>query len=291
MEQNRLVGGGTNVGKGWISRMLRRAADWMTDNGLDYFFGKVIDGMNAVAWGLEQVGWKTTSLVTDINLTDTEQNELNRWSNTFLDQLKPNLLDFAKVSDTVSLDEKLKLLNQAYKSTAAIRAHYATATEGMTGNMVKARNQFIEQLTQGLQLTIEFLTNTFPVAIETRQTTFMMKSVNTYGITANSPVQSFVATEVKLKNGASVILPPDLVEIAPETTPVKEPVRDNTTIPKDETPPVKEEPAAPKPKKSNNLLLGLVGLALLGGGIYMIQEAEKEKEEKKKKQQAKKSKK
>lgn len=276
MDESKLLGGGTNVG-GWLSRQFRRISNFISDNGLlNFFFGKLAEVFSIAAEGAEGMGLKTS---TPIELTILEQQQLDAWADQFLIQLSPRLEDFAKFQSNESLQQKIDILNNAYKESAAIKAHFAAATAGLTANQVQARNTYVQKITEQLLMKAELLTTGLPAEITIRNTTVQMNKINTNGITANSPVTAVItpqiSTNVKTGTVDPVLIIPNIPTTAIPFTPAPNtPVKDVAIVD-----PVKVDPntsetttgdntTGTKPTTSSSKialgLLALAGLSFLG---------------------------
>ena len=285
MEQSKLFGK-----DGWIARRFRIASNWIKDNSLlNAFFGAVAAGLDFAADGAEAldfIGLKTSGTITNVILSASEEAQLDAWADNFMARLSPKMEEFARYNSQGDT-QKLNTLNEVFRQQGAIKAHFNASTGGMTANQVKARNQYVEQLTQGITLTAEFLTNTLPFPVQLKNTTVQMNTINTNGITANSPVVSVTVPQIStVIKGAtpdlvlpSTPLPGEVIHFNPETNPIKDVVTGNPV--KDETTANPTNPTTPVAKKSNTFLKVLgIGTALFVTYKIFVPD-EKEKKEKK----------
>lgn len=286
MEQSKLPGGGTNVG-GWFSRQLRRVSSFIKENPLlNSFFGIVAGGLDIAASGFELFGLKTSTLTVD--LTALEQQQLDNWANGFLAQLTPKLEEFARYNNVSDAQSKIDTLNDVYRQLGAIKAHFAAPSPGFSPNQLRARKQLVDELTLQLQLKVEFLTTELPVQISLVNRSFPVSSINTNGITANSPVATVtvrqISTQVKGSGGGSSWLD-TVLPIGNEVATFNP---DPTSPVKDITDPVKVDPAAPtttppKPTSNNKGLRILAGIATAAIITYAIASSGGNKNKKSKK--------
>ncbi|MEO4005799.1 hypothetical protein [Flavobacterium sp. CAU 1735] len=289
MDESKFFGKG-----GWLARQFRRGASLIRDTPiLRDFFGQLALGLDFAADGAEaiEVGFKTTA---NISLSPLEEQQLDAWADQFLIQLSPRLEDFARYQNNESLQQKIDILNNAYKESAAIKAHFAAATTGLTTNQVQARNTYVQKITEQLMLKAEHLTTDLPAEITVRNTTVQMSKINTNGITANSPVTAIItpqiSTNVKTGTVDPVLIIPNIPTTGIPFTPAPNtPVKDVAVVD-----PIKVDPNTPATNTGNNttgtktttssngkMALGLLVLAGLSFVGYKALSGNKKKSNKK----------
>lgn len=276
MEQSKLLGGGTNVGGGWLSRQFRRVASWINDEPLlKVFFGSIAGGLEVAADLASSFGLKTSTPT--IELTSLEQQQLDNWASNFTTQLRPKLEQFARYTDQYTDQQKIDSLNDMYRQLGAIQAHFSAPVAGYSANQIAARKQFVDELTRQIKLKVEFLTTDLPFAVSILNRNVYMNSIDTNGITAGSPVVSVVVpqitTNVKTTTSSPELIVPNIpntgISFSPES-PVKD-VATSEPIKVDPSNPVATNPTnvATGGKKSNVLLKGL-GLLAAGYVLYKV---------------------